>query len=154
MRLWLPGACHMMVTDTPDKVLADTKNVLNDRKGDRSWRVLGAEINVPHGILHAIGTGAYEHVSWQTVRKVRARLGLSDPGEIVPAFPCPDCGMIHSARCRGQPVRAVTIVIDKPVRQSAYKALAIPRELHDRLNARRTAAGLTWAELLTTLETG
>lgn len=41
-----------------------------------------------------------------------------------------------------------------PVRQSAYKALAIPRELHDRLNARRTAAGLTWAELLTTLETG
>lgn len=44
--------------------------------------------------------------------------------------------------------------LDLPVRQSAYKALAIPRELHDRLNARRTAAGLTWAELLTTLETG
>ena len=40
-----------------------------------------------------------------------------------------------------------------PVRRPAYKSIAIPRSLHDRLSAQRKARGLTWADLLTTLET-
>jgi cyanate lyase len=40
-----------------------------------------------------------------------------------------------------------------PVRQSPYKSVALPAALRDGLNEQRKAHGLTWAELLSTLET-
>lgn len=117
----------MSVTDTPDEVLADTQNVLNERKGAVSWRTLGAELDVPHGILHAIGTGAFEHVSWETVRKVRVRLGIGDPGEIVSTFPCPDCGAVHTGRCHGREVKVVPV--GKPRARRRYFRPCLPVEL-------------------------
>lgn len=110
----------MSVTDSVDEVLANTTFAILKRKNGKSWRALGEELDVPHGVLHAIGGASYEHVSWLTVRKVRVRLCLSDPGDIIPALACPDCGSAHTGRCHGKPVARVVIVSGKPRNRKRY----------------------------------
>lgn len=39
-----------------------------------------------------------------------------------------------------------------PVSRPAYKSIALPADLYDRLSARRRSLGLTWAELLSAVE--
>lgn len=110
----------MSVTDSVEKVLTATTFAVLERKNGNSWRALGESLGVPHGILHAIGTGAYSHVSWLTIRKVCVRLGLDDPGDVVHALPCPDCGSAHTGRCHGKPVARVVIVSGKPRNRKKY----------------------------------
>lgn len=57
--------------------------VLNAYNDLRSWRELGAKLSLPHIALYSIGRAYWSHVSWDTVRLVRQRLGLSDPGPVI-----------------------------------------------------------------------
>jgi hypothetical protein len=100
----------MSVTATPDSAMAETQQALLALHSLVSWRGLARVLDVPHGILHAIGTGRWEHVGWPTVRKVRVRLGLGDLGDITEAFVCPSCGDVHTGDCHGQPVAAVVVL--------------------------------------------
>lgn len=122
-------ACHSSVTSPVDSALTDTRLAILSRKNGNSWRDLAAQLDVPHGILHAIGTGAYEHVSWSTVRKVRVRLGLADPGEVTMTLLCPDCGSVHTGRCHGRPV--VAVVILGPGERVARKTTQVMRRWAD-----------------------
>lgn len=111
-----------METPTVGGYLKDTQQAVWLHKNGCSWRKFGAAIDVPHGILHAIANGRFQHVSWDTVRIVRRHLGLFDPGPIVETFACPDCdeGEPHTTRCHGKPVAAVVCLApDETVRPGA-----------------------------------
>lgn len=146
--------CHSVVTNPVMSFMEATRSAILRRKNGNSWRGLGKDIDVPHGILHAIGTGSYEHVSWDTVRKVRVRLGLDDPGAIVSALACPDCGAAHTGRCYNKNVVSVVVLSEhervtragKPRKRKPSKALRLPPDLWAALNAERN--GQTWASYI------
>lgn len=98
-----------METPSVGGYLADTQKAIWQRKNGCSWRELARTIDVPHGVLHALGNGKWGHVSWDTVRIVRRHMGLCDPGPIVETFACPDCesDTPHTGRCHGKPVAQV-----------------------------------------------
>ena len=62
---------------------------------------------LPATVVYAIGTGRWSHVSWDTVRLVRQRIGFSDPGELRPVPVCPLHGEPHVTDCHGREVAAV-----------------------------------------------
>ncbi|MFH1186086.1 MAG: hypothetical protein V1755_13770 [Chloroflexota bacterium] len=66
------------------KILAETRIAIWQRY-DGSWRKLSDILGIPHSILHAAAHEEWEHVGWQTLRKIRRSLGLPDPGELVAA---------------------------------------------------------------------
>lgn len=113
-----------METPTVGGYLADTQKAIWQRKNGCSWRELARTIDVPHGVLHALGNGKWGHVSWDTVRIVRRHMGLCDPGPIVETFACPDCesDTPHTGRCHGAPVAAVVCLApDETVRPVAKR---------------------------------
>lgn len=138
-----------MVTSPLEVALADTQNAVIARKDGRSWRRFAADVQVPHGILHAIGHGKWEHVSWDTVRVVRRRVGLPDPGPVVPAFACPSCSGLHVGDCHGRPVAEVVCLTAGEVIQPAPgPRRPRPRKRAFRpyiTDARKKAAYLEWS---------
>jgi hypothetical protein len=101
--------CFLLETDIVTVTLADTRqSVLLHHAVARSWRKLADYYGLPHNVLYAVGTGKWSHVSWETVRLVRRRIGLSDPGELRQVPVCPSCGDAHVLPdCHGAPVAAV-----------------------------------------------
>jgi hypothetical protein len=100
------------VTDSIIATFVDTQSALTERLDGKSWRALAAELGLPHGTLHAIGTGRWEHVAWDTLRLVRDKLSLSDPGPVVATLACPDCGAVHTGRCDGKQVVQVACLAE------------------------------------------
>ena len=91
-----------------------------------SLRKAATGLNVSAGTLSDIINGRADHVSLDTENAVRAALGLSALHyHTVPA--CPDCGSIHTGRCKGRAVevrpvrkpRLITRWADAPTKQLA-----------------------------------
>lgn len=73
--------------------------------------MFGQFYNLPHHVLWNIAERKWSHVSWETVRLVRSRLNLPDPGPLTQTLACPTCGAVHTAGdCHGAPVAAVVIL--------------------------------------------
>ncbi len=100
------------MTDLSAVVLENTQQAILAMRNGSSWRRLSAAVGVPHSVLHAIGTGRWEHVAWDTVRQVRVKIGLPDPGDFVITLPCPSCGQAHGdgLDCHNRPVAAVAVL--------------------------------------------
>jgi len=141
-------------------ILADTQKrlaALYEAQG--TWRKLAQYLDVPHRVLHAIYKEDWSHVSWDSVRLIRKRLGMSDPGELRYVIACPTCGQVHGEGidCHGQPVADVVILrpgervmpTTRPTKcKRGYTSIAVPAELRERLNEIRKARGITWSQLL------
>jgi hypothetical protein len=153
----LTAGCFQEETDMIAVILEATKDAVNaayDPAG--SWRKLGRQYGVPHHVLYAIKCGNWSHVSWDTVRLVRQRLGMDDPGPLHSMLACPTCGSVHVAGdCHGQPVAAVVILAPgetvrtpgKPRKRKHYHRPCMDDATWDELT-RHKDAGETWGEFL------
>jgi hypothetical protein len=107
------AVCFHQETGGAIAVLTDTQNaVLMAYRVSRSWRSLAEICGVSHNVLYALAHGNWAKVGWETVRLVRTRLSLSDPGSLLYAFACPSCGIVHGEGldCHGQPIVAVIVL--------------------------------------------
>jgi hypothetical protein len=78
------AGCSQQETDVVVTALSQTQiAVMNAYNDLRSWRELGTKLNMAHTVLYSIGRAYWSHVSWDTIRLVRQRLGLSDPGPVI-----------------------------------------------------------------------
>lgn len=95
---------------TPELVSAmdETQTALRRCLEGKSWRELGKELGISHGVLHSFAMGRWEHVGWQQFAVIRQALGLPDL-ELYVTAGCPDCGNVHAGRCHGKPVGVVII---------------------------------------------
>lgn len=97
----------------------------------RSWRAFSRAYGLPHNVLYAIGQGDWSHVSWETLRLVRRRLGLPDPGPLKETLCCPSCGGVHAAGdCHGQPIAAIVVLAPGETVKPAPKNTRPRRRYH------------------------
>lgn len=106
----------------PDTIVAINSAI----KSAGGLRKAAAHLKVSAGTLSDIVNSRHEHVSLRAENNVRAALGLPTLHyHTVPA--CPDCGSIHTGRCKGRAVevrpvrkpRPVTRWADAPTKQLA-----------------------------------
>jgi hypothetical protein len=106
----------------PDTIVAINSAI----KSAGGLRKAAAHLKVSAGTLSDIVNSRHEHVSLRAENNVRAALGLSALHyHTVPA--CPDCGSIHTGRCKGRAVevrpvrkpRLITRWADAPTKQLA-----------------------------------
>lgn len=95
-----------------------TESIGGQRKAARA-------LGVAQQTLSDIINGRADHVSLRTENRVRAALGLPALHyHTVPA--CPDCGSVHTGRCKGRAVEVRPVRRRKPVHRIAdYPARAL-----------------------------
>jgi len=100
----------------------DTIKKLAERRNG-SLRKLAQELGFPPSFAASLSDvlrEKHEKVNLRTENRIRVALGL-DPIAVYEVPPCPDCGLVHTGRCRGKQGEVTIVGADEVVVKRARR---------------------------------